>query len=194
MAQNQLRDFLRRSAAGVDRHVGHLSIERGPGGQHRGDLGERAGRGQRGPLRPGLHVGRSSLRASSPGSASSQTTNPCVAQELPIRRPEHGPAPGGQDRPGMAGDELADRAFLPVPEDRLSAARRRSTGSTAPRAPRFPDRHPGTAGPDDPPGSCRPSTCPCPGSRPGTRPATAITACRQRGRVVILPGWARACA
>ena len=174
--------------------VGHLSIERGPGGEHRGDLGERAGRGQRGPSAPASRRPRS-RRASSLGLGLEPDDEAERRRSSPVRPPEHRPAAGGQDRPGPAGDKLAERALLPVPERRLARARRRSTRIDRPArgldllvgVQERPVR-------DDRPGSCRRSTCRCRGSPPGPgRARGRIAACRN-GSVVMLRGSARACA
>ena len=175
--------------------VGHLFIERRPGGQHRGDLGERARR-------------RSARAARRPASAVRSAA--CG----PARRARPRARPRGRDV--RRSRRFDSRSTAPPPVARIApgwpATARASVRSSQSRNAGSPelgedrpdrptrarldldDRRPGTAGRDDRPGSGRRSTCPCPGSPPGPGRARAAIRRVGTGSVVIRRGWARACA
>ena len=131
--QDQRGDFggLRSSVSTLD--IGNFLIERRTGLQNLGDLGDRPGGRQRRPRGAGPQVG-----LEPPGQfgrlGPQPDDEPEVAQQPAVAGSQHGPAAGGQNRPGMVLDQLPQRPFFPVPKRRLSRVGE--------------DRH------DRPPGAC----------------------------------------
>ena len=136
-----------------------------------------------GPLGP-ARWSASSRRASSAGSAVSQTTNPNSRRIRRFASRSTAPPPVARIAPGWLRRQLASAS---LPPSRGTPARPSSAKIRPDRAARtgldLAIGVAGTAGPGDPPGSGRRSTCPCPGNPPAPGPDRVTAGSSAAGRL-----------